>query len=168
MVQEKAAVWRERKLPSGDVVYVTRYRDVEYVSTVGLSALAPFVDHLPCDVIGGKRRGYAVLALRDAVNEAVKREYAEAREGRAAALRRATLDVAKLVELTSPKAPPRKVSSELLFELPPQDAGILAEKARRRGAAARKGAAERRATDDAKKLTTVAELVRGYGPRRAS
>lgn len=160
MSKGKEVSWRERKLPSGDKVDVGRYDGRGFVACAGLLHLFPFVGHLDARELGG-RWCYPVGLVQQTVEGMVKTEYAGAGGDRTKALKTATADVAKLVELTSPKAPPKKAPpkkappSGLLFELPAQDPFAVARKDAKKDEARRvrqKASDERKAEADAKKI----------------
>lgn len=135
--------WRKKKLPSGDEVEVTTWSGAGFVALNEGHILAAF---RPRDsaVPVGKHFAYNVAALAAAVNEAIKTEYADSGEARAASLAVAAKDVAKLVEVTAPKSKAAKAPrSGFLFALPEKDP----EAVRRKEAklAARRGEREQAA-----------------------
>ena len=163
------AKWRERKLPSGDTVDVTRIDGVGYVAQAGLNTVRPFLGNLKADEVGA-RYAFSIPRLRDVVTEAVKIEFGDASNDRAKALRKAVFDVSKLVELTTPKDAARRTPpSGLLFELPPQDPAALARKEAKKDEARRvrmEQARDRKALAEGKRLASALATSRSTKGKR--
>lgn len=126
--------WKKRKLPSGDEVETTTYGGVGFVVLNEGHLLSAFRGK---QTAVGARFVFAVAEIASAVNDAIKREYADSGDARAATLATAAKDVAKLVEVTAAKSKAaRRPQTGFLFPLPEKDQDAVRRKEARKGRAA--------------------------------